>query len=103
MTITTLTEFQFNTMDAMANVTGARVVSQLHPSENDSTPKFNEMTHQLEEMKALCELGLVREVSANYQIIREACRNQHGRELSLYELTSIGKMMFEDFKNRKAN
>lgn len=101
--ITELSKYQFDMMDMMANAPAARVLSLLHPREDDSTQRYKELNDQHEQLKALVDLGLVRDVSGQYQLIREAARNQHGRDLSMFELTSIGQQMFEDYGKRKAN
>lgn len=100
--ITELTEFQFTAMDTMANTVG-KVLSYLHPREDDSTSRFNEFSKAIDQMKILVDLGLVREVSDQYQLIREAARHQHGRDLSFFELTPVGKKMFEDYEKRMPN
>jgi hypothetical protein len=75
----------------------------MEPKEDDEPKRRLSLLEDLEEIKDLSHLGLLKDISYRFGIEIGKCREEHGFGYRVMELTRECILMFSNTKDRKVN
>jgi hypothetical protein len=102
MSILELTKYQFDTLNTAANGP-TRVFVVIYDSVKDSDEKAKRLRQDMREIGELEGLGLVMNVSKDFQESIAQSRINNDREFGVYAITEAAYKMFEGFEQRTVN
>lgn len=98
-----LSEFQYESMDRMANREGSQFLTIIAPAVDDDESTKARLTKQQEEAHDLSGLGLIDDKTGSMTEVITAMKLKSGREMKVYLITTIGFEMFNGPRKRTIN